>query len=93
MPKGSFFKSTNPSHADYGKTIGDIDKRFFAFNCQLKNLNVEILLSLFDIRFTGYKPECIFLVGSNLDGSKIMIHMLQCNSYIRIVPWRMFREQ
>jgi hypothetical protein len=54
-----------------GKIIDDIEKRFLAFNCRLKKLNREILLSCFDIRFTGYKPECNFLVGSNLDGTKI----------------------
>jgi hypothetical protein len=43
---------------------------FFAFNCQLKMLNSEILLSWFDIRFTEYKPECNFLEGSNLDRPK-----------------------
>jgi hypothetical protein len=30
---GSFFRSTHPSHDDHGKTIGDIENRFFAFNC------------------------------------------------------------
>jgi hypothetical protein len=29
----------HPSHDDYGKTIDDIEKRFFAINCQQKNLN------------------------------------------------------
>ena len=33
------------THDDYEKTIGDIEKRFFAINCQLKKLNGEILLS------------------------------------------------
>jgi hypothetical protein len=42
LAKVVVFKSTHPSHADYGKTIGDIDKRFFAFNCQLNKLNKEI---------------------------------------------------
>jgi hypothetical protein len=70
-PSVFFFRSTHPSHDDYGKTIGDIEKRFFAFTCQLKKLNGEILLSWFDIRFTGYKPEFNFLVGSNLGGPKI----------------------
>ena len=36
---GSFFKGGHPSHDDYGKTIDDVEKRFFAFNCQLKKLN------------------------------------------------------
>jgi hypothetical protein len=40
-----FFKGTTPIHDDYGKIIADIEKRFFAFNCQLKKLNGEILLS------------------------------------------------
>ena len=71
IPWGSFFfKGTTPIQDDYGKFICDIEKRFFAFNCQLKKLNREILLSWFDIRFTGYKPECNFLVGSNLGGPK-----------------------
>ena len=70
LSKVLFFRLAHPSHGDYEKTIGDIEKRFFAFNCQLKNLNREILLSWFDIRFTGYKPEFNFLVGSNLDGPK-----------------------
>jgi hypothetical protein len=42
---GPFLRTTTPSHDDYGKTIGDIEKKFFAFNCQLKKLNEEILLS------------------------------------------------
>ena len=33
---------THPSDYDYRKTIGDIEKRFFAFNCKLKKLNGEI---------------------------------------------------
>ena len=33
------------THDDYEKTIGDIEKRFFAFNFQPKKLNIEILLS------------------------------------------------
>jgi hypothetical protein len=42
-PLGYFlFKATTPSHDDYGKTISDIEKRVFAFNCQLKKLNGEI---------------------------------------------------
>jgi hypothetical protein len=48
-PKGHykvvFFRTTTPSHDDYEKTICDIEKRFFAFNYQLKKLNGEILLS------------------------------------------------
>jgi hypothetical protein len=43
---------------------------FFAFNCQLKKLNGEILSSWFDIRFTGCESECNFLIGSNLDRRK-----------------------
>ena len=39
---GIFFKATTPTHD--GKTIGDIEKRFFAFNCQLKKPNGEILI-------------------------------------------------
>ena len=69
-PKVVFFKGGHPSYDDYGKTIEDIEKCFFAFNCQLKKLNVEILWSWFDIRFTGYKPESNFLVGSNLGGPR-----------------------
>ena len=43
-PKGSiFFKGGHPSHDYHGKTIADIEKWFFAFNCQLKKLDVEIL--------------------------------------------------
>ena len=45
ISKVVFFKEATPSHDDYGKTIVDIEKRFFAFNCQLKKLNGEILLS------------------------------------------------
>jgi hypothetical protein len=41
----------HPTHDDYGKTIGDIVKRFFAFNCQLKKLNGESLSYLSDYRF------------------------------------------
>ena len=48
---GSFFRSTHPSHDDYEKTIGNIDKRFFAFNCQLKKLNGEIFIFFSDYRF------------------------------------------
>jgi hypothetical protein len=40
-----FFMWAHPTHDDYEKTIGEIEKRFFAFNCQLKELNREILLS------------------------------------------------
>ena len=64
------FKGNHPTHDDDGQTINDIEKRFIAFNCQLKKLNRQILLSWFDIRFTGYKPEFNFLVGSNLDEPK-----------------------
>jgi hypothetical protein len=39
------FRTTTPCHDDYRKTIGDIEKRLFAFNCQLKKLNGEILFS------------------------------------------------
>jgi hypothetical protein len=39
VPKGSFlFKGGHPSHDDYGKTIDDIEKRFFAFNCQKSSI-------------------------------------------------------
>ena len=38
----SFFKATTPTHDDYRKTTGDIEKRLFAFNYQLKKLNAEI---------------------------------------------------
>jgi hypothetical protein len=34
----SSIKGRHRSHDDYGKTIGDIEKRFFAFNCQQKKL-------------------------------------------------------
>jgi hypothetical protein len=38
------FEWATPTHGDYGKTIEDIEKRFFVFNCQLIKLNGEILL-------------------------------------------------
>ena len=43
IAKVVFFKGGHPSHDYHGKTIADIEKCFFAFNCQLKKLNVEIL--------------------------------------------------
>ena len=33
---GNFFRWATPFNDDYGKTIDDIEKRSFAFNCQLK---------------------------------------------------------
>jgi hypothetical protein len=41
ISKGSFFRTTIPTHDDYEKTIGDIEKQFFAFSCQLKKLNAD----------------------------------------------------
>jgi hypothetical protein len=49
-----FFRWATPSHDDYGKTIGDIRKRFFAFNCQLKKFNGEFFYFSSDL--TG-SPE------------------------------------
>ena len=40
-----FFRTTTFSNDDYGKTIGDIEKRLFEFNFELKKLNGEILSS------------------------------------------------
>jgi hypothetical protein len=57
---GNFFlRLTHPSHDDYGKTKGDIEKCFFAFNCQLKKLNGEIFVFLSDNRFTGKRRSII----------------------------------
>ena len=39
-----FFKGATPIYDDHGKTIGDIEKRFFAFNCRQKKLNGEIFV-------------------------------------------------
>jgi hypothetical protein len=51
--EGSFFRATTLID-DYGKTIGDIEKRFFAFNCQLKKLKIKkFCLFSSDYRFTG----------------------------------------
>jgi hypothetical protein len=39
-----FLKGRHSSHDDYGKTVDDIEKRFFACNCQQKNLNRETFI-------------------------------------------------
>jgi hypothetical protein len=44
LPLGSFFLGGHPSHEDYGKTKDDIEKKFFAFNCQLKKLNGKFFI-------------------------------------------------
>jgi hypothetical protein len=50
-----FFRWATPSHDDCGKTIDDIEKRFFAFNCQLKKLNREkIFRTSFDFFRTNF---------------------------------------
>ena len=48
------FTGTTTTHYDYEK------KRFIAFNCRQNKLNEEIFVVSFEIRFTGYKPECNF---------------------------------
>jgi hypothetical protein len=40
-----FFLGQPPLVMTITEIIGDIEKQFFAFNCQLKKLNGEILLS------------------------------------------------
>jgi hypothetical protein len=60
LPKGNFlFRTTTPCHDDYGKTIGDIEKQFFAFNCELKKLNGKICPFSSDYRFTGNRRSII----------------------------------
>ena len=63
----NFLGGSHPSHDDYGKTIDNIEKRFFAFKCQLKKLSGEIIKLIWH-QVHRIKPECNFLVGSNLDG-------------------------
>jgi hypothetical protein len=57
--QGNFFRWAHPSHDDYGKTIGDIEQRFFAFNCQLKKLNGETFSFSSDYQFTGNRRSFI----------------------------------
>ena len=42
LAKGSFLKGCHPSYDYLGKAIDDIEKGFFAFNCQLKKLIGEL---------------------------------------------------
>jgi hypothetical protein len=47
-----FSKGTTPIQDDNGKTVGDIEKRFSAFNFQLKKRNGEFLSFFLDNRLS-----------------------------------------
>ena len=57
------FKSKwcHPSPDDYAETIYDIEKQFFAFNCQQKNLIREILIIWFAI---SVRANLFFLLSA-----------------------------
>ena len=47
-----FFKGSYPSHDDNGKTIDNIEKRFFAFNYQQKS-SIKKKIIFFGLPVTG----------------------------------------